>query len=190
MYRSVHHGLLLAMLAGGPFLFACQSPTDSDDTPDVDDFLEWTATPNPISAGESPDGRTYRIVRGNNQPDDIVPYDWKTSFSLTIRLNDLADDDDYLEFPVDVTSATVAVQQASGGVITPPTGSETVHSDYVVTRTTSNRYPGVNSSNTLEFDVWYDLPSLRREAVITVTLSFKDNDGITFTKTIDINVAP
>jgi hypothetical protein len=190
MHRFTRHGFVLALLAGIPVSFACQSPTDPDDTPDVDDFLIWNASPNPISAGESTDGRTYRIVRGNNQPDDILQYDWKASFSVTVQLNDKADDDDYLEFPVDITSATIAVQQASGGVITPPTGSETVHSDYVVTRTTSNRYAAVNSSNTLDFDVWYDLPSLRKEAVITVTLSFKDNDGLTFTKAIDINVSP
>jgi hypothetical protein len=189
MRQRVRCGLLL-IAAGSFFISGCQSPTDPDDTPSVDDFLEWSASPNPVNAGTSTDGRTYRLVRGNNQPDEILPYDWKTSFAVSVRLNDKADDDDYLSFPVDLTSATIAVKQASGGVVTPPTGGDTEHSDFVVTRTTSNRYGAVNSSNTLDFDVWYDLPSLRREAVITITLTFKDTDGLTFSKAIDLNVSP
>jgi hypothetical protein len=38
--------------------------------------------------------------------------------------------------------------------------------------------------------MWYDLPSLRKEAVITVTFSFEDDDGKTFQKTADFRVAP
>jgi hypothetical protein len=54
----------------------------------------------------------------------------------------------------------------------------------------TNRYGSVNSSATLTFDVWYDLPSLRREAIITVTLTFRDTDGVTFSKAIEVLVAP
>ena len=42
----------------------------------------------------------------------------------------------------------------------------------------------------MTFDVWYDLPSLRKEAVITVTVNFKDDDGVTFSKQIKVNVNP
>jgi hypothetical protein len=170
-------------------LAGCQSPTDADDTPDVDDFLVTTVTPSTATADASTDGRTYRVVRGNNQPDDILTYDWKTSFTISVLLNDKADDDDYLAFPVDLTSATVAVKQASGGIVTTPTGGDTEHSDYVM-RASSNRFGAVNNTNTLTFDVWYDLPSLRREALITVTLTFKDEDGIIFSKEIEVLVAP
>jgi hypothetical protein len=170
-------------------LTGCQSPTDADDTPDVDDFLITTVSPSTATADRSTDGRTYRVVRGNNQPDEILTYDWKTSFTVSVLLNDKADDDDYLNFPVDLTSATVAVKQASGGIVTTPTGGETEHSDYVMTAT-SNRFGVINTTNTLTFEVWYDLPSLRREALITVTLSFKDEDGIIFSKEIDVLVAP
>ena len=191
MNRALGSGLLLLItMAGTPFIAACQSPTDPDDTPSVDDFLETSVSPNPAIAGESTDGRTYRVVRGNNQPDEILRYDWKTSFSVTARLNDKADDEDYLTFPVNLTSATVTVKQASGGIVTPPTGGEIEHSEFVVTRSTSNLFAAVNTSNTFDFDVWYDLPSLRKEALITVTLTFTDDDGVTFTKTVDVPVAP
>jgi hypothetical protein len=180
--------LLFVSLAAGTG--ACQSPTDPDDTPSVDDFLVATISPSPAIGNQSSDGRTYRVVRGNNQPDDILPYDWKTSFTASVTLNDKADDDDYLEFPVDLTSATISVKQASGGIVTPPTGGDTEHSDYVVSNTSSNRFATVNTTNTLTFDVWYDVPSLRREALITVQLTFKDTDGLTFSKSIDVLVAP
>jgi hypothetical protein len=38
--------------------------------------------------------------------------------------------------------------------------------------------------------VWYDLPSLRKEAVVVVTFSFTDNDGTVFQKVRQITVAP
>jgi hypothetical protein len=168
---------------------ACQSPTEPDETLDVDDFLEIAVTPNPAIATEATDGKTYRVVRGNNQPDDILPYDWKTAFTLTATLNGKADDENALEFPVDITSVTLQVKQASGGIVTPPTGGETEYYSYV-TQASSNRYAAVNQTITIAFEVWYDLPSLRREALVPVTLAFKDNDGATFTKTYDVRVAP
>jgi hypothetical protein len=168
---------------------ACQSPTDPDDTLDVDDFLEISVTPNPAIANESTDGKTYRVVRGNNQPDDILTYDWKTAFTLTATLNSRADDKDALEFPVDITSVTLQVKQASGGIVTPPTGGEVEYYTYV-TQASSNRYTAVNQTVTIAFEVWYDLPSLRREALVQVSLGFKDEDGQTFSKTYDVRVAP
>ncbi len=191
MRRGLRATLLPLLITVLVSAAGCQSPTDPDDTPEVDDFLVANISPGAtVNASESADGRTYRVVRGNNQPDEILPYDWKTTFAVSITLNDKADDDDYLTFPVDLTSATVAVKQASGGIVTTPTGGDTEHSDYVVSHTTSNRFGAVNSTNTLTFDVWYDLPSLRREALITVQLTFQDADGLTFSKSIEVRVAP
>ena len=53
-----------------------------------------------------------------------------------------------------------------------------------------NQFAGTNAPITLNFEVWYDLPSLRKEAVVQVAASFVDNDGTTFQKTVDIKVAP
>jgi hypothetical protein len=169
---------------------ACQSPTDPDDTIDVDDFVEVTVTPNPAVAVES-HGRTYRVVRGNNQPDEILEFDWKSTFTLAVTLNQNANDKDWdLEFPIDITAATVKVQQASGGIVNLPTGGEVEHYESVIVQSSSNRFSGVNTTNTMTFDVWYDLPSLRRESLITVTLAFRDDNGKTFTKNVEVRVAP
>jgi hypothetical protein len=190
MRATVRQAVLLWIAVPFSFIAGCQSPTDPDDSVDVDDFLESSVSPSPANADQSLDGRTYRVVRGNNQPDDILAYDWKTSFDVTVRLNDKADDNDTVKFPVDLTAATITVKQASGGIVTTPTGGDVEHSDYIVSNTTSNRFGAINSSITLTFDVWYDLPSLRREALITVQLTFKDADGLSFSKSIDVNVAP
>lgn len=178
--------MVFAML---PLVAACQSPTDPDEALDVDDFLQVTASPDPATASEATDGRTYRVVRGNNQPDEILAYDWRTSFTLTAFLNERADDDEAVEFPVALTAITLVVKQASGGIVTPPTGGETEHYEHV-TSAGSNRFPSVNTSVAIGFDVWYDLPNLRKEALVSITLSFTDNDGGAFTKTYDVRVAP
>ena len=191
MFETLRRGLLLSVLTGATLLAAaCQSPTDSTDTFDVDDFLETSVSPDPILADAATDGKTYRVVRGNNQPDDILRYDWKARFTVNLRLNDQTDDDDNLTFPIDVTSATVKVQQASGGIVNPPTGGDVEHFEYVLSQATSSRFDGINSSNSMTLDVWYDLPSLQKEALVTVTVSFKDDDGVVFSKAIDVKVAP
>jgi hypothetical protein len=191
MFQTLRSGLLMSLLAGATLLSgACQSPTSSSDSFNVDDFLETSVSPDPVVADKSTDGKTYRVVRGNNQPDDILVYDWKATFTLTLRMNEKTDDKDHLTFPIDVTSATVKVQQASGGIVSPPTGGDVEHYESVLSQTSSSRYAAINTSNTITFDVWYDLPSLRKEALITVTVSFKDKDGSTFSKSVDVKVAP
>jgi hypothetical protein len=167
---------------------ACQSPSSADDPLDIDDILVVTS-PSTTSADASNDGKTYRVVRGNNQPDDILTYDWKTSFSIGLQFNDAADDKDALTFPVTISSVTVKVQQASGGIVTPPTGGDIEHYEFV-TSASSNTFSAVGSNVGIAFDVWYDLPSLRKEALVTVALSFTDHDGVIVTKTVDVKVAP
>jgi hypothetical protein len=189
MARTRYRALKVAVVMCGLWASACQSPTDPDDTLDVDDFLEIALTPNPAIASEAADGKTYRVVRGNNQPDDILLYDWKTEFTLAVTINGQADDNDALEFPIDITSVTVQVKQASGGIVTPPTGGETEHFTYV-TEASSNRYSAPDQTTTIAFDVWYDLPSLRREALVQVSLAMRDTEGTTFSKTYDVRVAP
>jgi hypothetical protein len=168
---------------------ACQHPTSADEAVDIDEILVTTVTPEVASADAANDGKTYRVVRGNNQPDEILVYDWHTAFTIGFRFTDLADDDDYLEFPVDITSATIKVQQASGGIVTTPTGGEVEHYEFV-SAASGNRFAAIGATTELRLDVWYDLPSLRKEALITVTVSFVDNDGATITKNVEVRVAP
>jgi hypothetical protein len=174
----------LLLLAAGA-LAGCQSPTDPDDVPD---FIEVTVSPEPaVAAG--PTGRSY-VVQRTDRPDEVREYDWSTTFTVTVRLTgDAADDAVGLDFPVRITSATVKVQQASGGIITPPTGSETERFESV-SQASSNRFSGADTSVSMTFQVWYDLPNLRREALVTVSLAFQDEDGSVFSETVEVLVAP
>jgi hypothetical protein len=177
---------VIALLAG-----ACQSPTDPDDVIDYDEVLDAAASPEPILADTNTGGRTYRVVRGNNQPDDILPYDWHAVFAMTLTFNANANDNDVdIDFPVKITATTVTVKQASGGIITPPSGTETEKSEFVIVGTSSNQLTGIGSPTTTTFEIWYDLPSLRKEAVVVVTFSFTDNDGTVFQKERQMTVAP
>ena len=170
---------------------ACESPTDPDDEGyTVDDFVESTVTPDPATATTS-DGKTYRVIRGNNQPDEILPYDWKSTFSVTSMLNSNATSEDIdVTFPVKLTSATIQVSQASGGIISPPTGGEVERYEWIIALSSGNQFTAINTDLTVTFDVWYDLPNLRREALIKALLTFVDDDGVSFTKIVEVLVAP
>ena len=188
MFRARRNGA--AALFAAALMVGCQSPTTTDETLDVDDIVDAVVTPNPAQAVAG-DGRTYRVVRGNNQPDEILAFDWRTSFALAVTLNQNATNSDLdITFPVDITAATAKVQQASGGIVSPPTGTEVEHYESVLVQASSNRFPAANSTSTMSFDVWYDLPSLRREALVTVSLALRDADGKTFTKNVEVRVAP
>jgi hypothetical protein len=168
---------------------ACQSPTDPDDVIGVDEYLEITASPDPVNADASPDNKTYTVVV--NDVTERRVYDWKASFAVVARLNEKADDDD-LDFtwPIDMTSATFKVDQATGGIRNPPTGGEVEHSEVTIVHSTGNRYANAGSQQTLSLDLWYDLPNLRKEGLIVATLSFRDADGRTFSRAVDIRIAP
>jgi hypothetical protein len=130
-------------------------------------------------------------VRGNNQPDEMLPYDWHAVFSSTLLLNTNANSEDLdLDFPVRITGATLAVKQATGGIITPPSGGETEKFEYVPLAASGNEFGAINSPISLTFEVWYDLPSLRKESVMTLTYAFVDNDGTSFQRVVDFKVAP
>jgi hypothetical protein len=177
----------VTLLAGTLCLVACQSPTDPDEPTD---FIDVVVSPDPATAG-GPTGRTYKIEGTDDEPDEIVEYPWRTSFTVTVTLNQNSTAENVsLDFPVDITAATVRVQQASGGIVTPPTGGDTEHFDFVIAEASSNRFTGVNSPINMTFEVWYDLPSLRKEALVSVTLSLRDEDGATFTEVVPVKVAP
>jgi hypothetical protein len=180
--------LLLLLMA--PLLGGCQTPTDPDDVTTFDDAVDVTAAPNPILADIETGGRTYRVVRGNNQPDEILPYDWHASFTTTLTFNSTANSTDLdIAWPVRLAATTVAIKQASGGIVTPPTGGDSEKYEFVISAG-NNTVSGINTPLSTGFEVWYDLPSLRKEAVVTVSYSFIDNDGVTFAKAEDFTIAP
>ena len=172
-------------------LAGCQSPTSPDSTTPLSDTVTVTSAPNPISADGDTGGRTYRVVRGNNQPDDILPYKWHGIFSTTLTMNSAANDSKLdIDWPVRVTATRLTVKQASAGIITPPTGSDLEYSEFVTLGATGNAMSSVGAGITLTFETWYALPSQRREAVVQVTFSFEDADGTTFSKRVEVPVAP
>lgn len=188
MRRSIHLVAALPLLG---LLTGCQSPTSADDALDVDDFVDATVTPTHAVAIPSTDGRTYRVVRGNNQPDDVLQYDWVTTFAITVLLNSNSTHKDVdLTYPVTITSASGKVQQATGGIVSPPTGSDTEHYESVLIGSTGSTIGAVNGAITLTFQVWYDLPNLKKEALITESINFKDSGGQVFTKSVNVVVDP
>ena len=182
MIRSSRRAALaLAGAIAGLSAAGCQNPTDPGTTVNYSEALDITVDPDPIVADGATGGKLYRAVRGNNQPDEMLPYDWHAVFSSKLSLNDKATDEDLdLDFPVRITGATLTVKQATGGIITPPSGSDTEKFEYVPLTASSNQFGAINSPITLTFEVWYDLPSLRKESVMTLTYAFVDNDGTSF----------
>jgi hypothetical protein len=82
------------------------------------------------------------------------------------------------------------VQQASGGIVSPPTGGEVEHYESVTSQVSGNQFNGANETLTMYFDVWYDLPSLKKEALVTVTLTFADENNKSFSKNVQVRVNP
>ena len=188
LIAPVRFAVLLSALAA----VGCQNPTDPTDTIRFDEAVDIAANPDPITADDQTGGRTYRIVRGNNQPDDILAYDWHTVFSANISLNANADDDDLdIDYPGprrrhhadhqagDRRHRDAAERQRQREV--------RVRHARAPAATSSTR---INTPITLSFEAWYDLPSLRKEAIVQVSASFVDDDGSAFQKVVDIKVAP
>ena len=50
----------------------------------MDDYVTSVTTPATATATASTDGRTYRVVRGNNQPDEVLPFTYVTTFAVTL----------------------------------------------------------------------------------------------------------
>ena len=167
-------------------LASCQSPSDPNETVDL---LDVTVTPDPSTAN-GPSGRFYTIEH-DEEPDEVREYDWHTTFTITVQLTqDAANENVGLDLPLDVTSATVVVQQASGGIVTPPTGGQTEKYEFVIAQSSSNRFTAIGGTVTMTFDVWYDLPNLRKEALVNVTLGFRDDDTFSFTEVVPVKVGP
>jgi hypothetical protein len=183
MLRSKSGGLLALAVCG---LCACQSPTEPDEVPE---FVETSVSPDPALAA-GPTGKLYTVKGEGDKPDEVREYDWKATFAVTVKLNSNATHENVdIAFPVRITAATVRVQQASGGIVTPPTSGEVERYEFV-SQASSNRFAAVNSSVSMTYEVWYDLPSTRREALVSVSLTLVDDDGSSFSETIEVQVAP
>jgi hypothetical protein len=170
--------LILLPLAAVAWLGGCSSPTESD--PEFDVTL--TVDPDPANAG-GPTGVLYKVTN----PDDSVSYyeyDWRTTFTVRIQEN--------AGMALDITQLNATVQQATGGIVIPPSGGDSVY--YKFTSTAAVNHINASGAADVGFDVFYDLPNLKREALITVSFTFKytdeDDNEYTYAKTLDVKVAP
>jgi hypothetical protein len=155
-------------------LLACDAPTEPTQ-------LEVTLTSNPDPAQPSAStGVSYKIEGDDNEPDRTVQYPWKTSFVVSIaETGGLA---------VDITAVNLRVQQASGGIVITPTGGAVEH--YQFNSSASSNHLNAHGSTSVGFEVWYDLPNQGREALVTVSLSFQDDDNNSYSDQIQVKVAP
>jgi len=169
--------ILLPLLAAAA-LTACDAPTES--TPDFDVTL--TANPDPAVAS-GPTGVMYRVT---NADDTVSYYEYDNRASFTVTITDNAG------MALDITSINLTVQQATGGIVIPPSGGDQVY--YKFNSLAATNHINGRGSADVGFDVWYDLPSQGREALVTVSFTFdyedSDEDVYSFSETFKVKVAP
>jgi hypothetical protein len=163
--RGLAWGLLAAAVFGAA---GCKATLDNETTSDV----TLTATPDPSSAAAS-GGVTYRITDDTN----VYEYDWRTAFSVVLAETE--------GIGMNITSMSVKVQQAAGGIVVVPTNG-TEH--YQFTSSASGNRIESKGSASVGFDVFYDLPSGGREALVTVTFTFYDDNDVAFSKSVAVKV--
>lgn len=177
MPRIMRTAALVAVL---PWLGGCSSPTDATST-----AAEVTLSASVANAQPS-SGRFY-IVQGDvNNPDKTLEYPFQASFDVTLAESGGS--------TVDVTAINLKIQQATNGIITPPTNGQVEYYEFVSSASAS-QLPG-NGQATVGFQAWYALPNKRRECVATVTVTFVDrkgtasdtSDDVAFTKTLNVQV--
>jgi hypothetical protein len=175
MKRAVQ---ILLPLAAVAWLGGCSSPTESD--PDFDVTL--TVTPDPATAS-GPTGAMYKVTNADDSV-SYYEYDWRTIFAVTIQENS--------GMALDITQLNATVQQATGGIVIQPSGGDSVY--YKFTSSASVNHINAMGTGNVQFDVFYDLPNLKREALVTVSFTFKytdsDDNEYTYSKTLDVKVAP
>ena len=169
--------ILLPVLASAT-LGACNSPTESDPSFDV----SFTVNHDPATAS-GPTGVTYKVTN----PDDTVSYyeyDYRTNFTVTIK--------EEAGLALTITSINVTVQQATGGIVIPPSGGDQVY--FKFNSSAATNHINARGSADVGFDVWYDLPSGGKEALVTVAFNFehtdKDDNKYTYSDTASVKVAP
>jgi hypothetical protein len=192
MFRRVSVAAVLLAGVAAVSLSGCQKTDDTTTTLKVDDFVSAAITPNPASA-DGPTSVTYRVVIGNNQPDEIRTYQYHVPFGIGLVINNNATNKSVnLSFPVTVTSASAVVHQAAGGIIVPPSSTDAEYSKCNLAGSSGSTIGAVNGTINMNWECWYTLPSQKKEAVAVVTINFMDDTSTpkTFTKTVNVTVAP
>jgi hypothetical protein len=170
MRRAVKTLLPLLVAAWLP---ACSSPTAATTL-----AVTLTGAPDPTTAVAS-QGVTYTVTN----PDNTVTtfeYPWKTS--LTVNMQETGGT------ALSITAVDLKVQQASGGIVITPSGGDKEY--FRFNSSASGNSLAAHGTASISFDVWYKLPNLGKEALITVGLSFADANSNTYSKAVQVKVAP
>jgi hypothetical protein len=193
MFRRVRVAAVLLAGVAAVSLSGCQKTDDTTTTLKVDDFVSAAITPNPATANGPGTGVFYRVVVGNNQPDETREYQYHVGLGIGLVINNNATSKSVaLSFPVTITSASAIVHQAAGGIIVPPSSTDAEYSKCNISSSSGSTIGAVNGTINMNWDCWYTLPSQKREAVVVVTVNFADDTATpkTFTKTVNVTVAP
>src|SRR5918993_2143605 len=89
MIRRRRRRVVMMVIGGIAVISAasCQNPNEPGTTVNYSEALDITVDPDPIVADNATGGKVYRGVRGNNQPDEMLPYDWHAVFTSRLVLN-------------------------------------------------------------------------------------------------------
>lgn len=161
-------------LLAAAWLGACSSPTSSTPTLDV----TLTPTPDPTVA-DGPTGVQYKVTNADGSY-SYYEYDYRASFTVTIQEN--------AGMALDITALNAVVQQATGGIVVTPSGGDQVY--YKFTSSAPTNHINAKGSASVGFDVWYDLPSGGKEALVTVSFTFQDSDNNVYSQTAQEKIAP
>ena len=161
------------LLLAATWLAACSSPTASTTL-----AVNLTASPDPTNAVES-HGVTYQVTN----PDSTIStyeYAWQTSLSVSMQETGGT--------ALNITAVDLKVQQASGGIVITPSGGDREY--FRFNSSASGNRLDAHGTASIGFQVWYSLPNKGREALVTVNLSFQDDNSNTYSKTVQCKVAP
>jgi hypothetical protein len=164
--------MVAAGVAG--LLWGCESVSSTTSSDD----LVYTVSPNPAVAVPSA-GVTYTIPADDYHADRVIDYPWKTSFTVTMQETE--------GVGRDINSVSVSVQQAQGGVVLTPSGSDKERFQYTSNQADGSRLEA-NGTFRMAFDVWYDLPNKGNSALVTLVFSFTDDDDYALTEIVKVPV--
>jgi hypothetical protein len=122
-----------------------------------------------------------------------VEYPWAASFTVSFRETG--------GVGVTISAVQVRVQQASGGVVIVPPSGESEKYELTGATQSGGNHLAANGSSSMELRVVYDLPNGGREALVTVTFLFVEddvgdsdgdgvtvNDGTAYTQSVQVRV--
>ena len=153
---------------------ACDAPTTSSS---ID--LTLTYSPDPAVASGPGTGVTYKVT---NADDSVSHYEYDYRTTFTVHIEETGGK------ALDITQLNITVQQATGGIVIPPSGGDQIY--FKFNSNAATNHINANGSADVGFDVWYDNPNGNREALITVGLSFEDEDEYSYSQTAKVKVAP